>query len=130
MPMSLTTNAKIIYDYFLTHPNLHPSADDINTYLRSKQLKMGIATIYRNLNILVDQGYIREISIEKQGVFYDLLQNEHYHFICDKCNSINNFVSETLNEIDPKVEDIVHGKITGKHLLFHGICQKCLDKAK
>lgn len=117
-----------ILSYFKAFPHLHPSAEEIYLFVKEKDNNIGIATVYRNLKKMVEQGILGELNIEKQGVRYDLLTHEHYHFICDTCGSIENFVSPTLEGIHKEVETLMHGVVHQKQLTFHGICKTCLTK--
>ena len=121
----MTKRGQLIYDYFLSHPDVHPTAEEIYIYLKTLDDKVGIATVYRNLKTLVDMKHLREINLEKQGVRYDLIDHEHYHFICDTCGSIQNFALDTLKNINQEVEKKTKGKVVSKDLIFHGICEDC-----
>lgn len=123
--MAFTKRGQLIYAYFKQHPTLHPTAEEVYEALKSKDIHIGVATVYRNLRTLVEQGYLKEINLEKQGVRYDLAEYEHHHFVCDRCGSIENFVLPTLQGIDQEVEHITGGKLLHKELLIHGICKSC-----
>ncbi|MGB4984476.1 MAG: transcriptional repressor [Erysipelotrichaceae bacterium] len=124
----MTKRGKLIYEYFLNHPQSHPTAEEIYIYLKSLDDKVGIATVYRNLKALVDMQHLREINLEKQGVRYDLIDHEHYHFICDSCGCITNFTLDTLKNINKEIEEKTKGNVLSKDLIFHGICESCLKK--
>ncbi len=126
--MNKTRQRENIMSYFTTYPHYHPSADEIYMYVKEKDNSIGIATVYRNLKKMVEQGVIAELNVEKQGVRYDLLTHEHYHFICDICGKIENFDCATLDTINEEVENITHGKVKAKNLTFHGVCDECLQK--
>lgn len=114
-----------IMAYFNAYPNIHPCAEEIYMFVKKQRPSIGIATIYRNLHKLVKEGCIAELNIEKQGVRYDLLSHEHYHFICEKCQHIKNFTLPALQTIDRDIEAIVKGKILTKSMTFRGICEEC-----
>lgn len=126
--MALTKRGEIIYDYFKQHPTQHPTAEEVYNQLKTHDVTIGVATVYRNLHELVHLGLLKEINLEKQGVRYDLREFEHYHFVCDTCGEIHNFVLDALDQIDSQVEQMVCGKITSKDILFHGICNSCQEK--
>lgn len=123
--MALTKRGKMIFDYFKENPTLHPTAEEVYTHVKTLDSKVGIATIYRHLNSLVEQGHLREINLEKQGVRYDLIDEEHYHFICDECGSIENFHLASLDTIQSDVEQLTQGKVSRKDIMIHGTCKKC-----
>lgn len=126
--MAFTKRGQIIYDYFKNNPSKHPTAEEVYDELKKQDITIGVATVYRNLRNLVEQGILREINIEKQGVRYDFLEHEHYHFICDTCGNIENFMLDTLQQINTEVEDTTQGIILSKDLVFRGICKTCKDK--
>ena len=128
--MIMTKQRQTIYDYFLRHPEKHPTAEEVYEEIRQKEPGIGIATVYRNLKRLVEQGKLRELNLEKQGVRYDLYEQEHYHFICDVCGKVDNFTMPVLDHIDAEVSKLVQGSITSKSLIFHGICQHCTMQKK
>lgn len=123
--MAMTKQRKMILEYFQEHPETHPTAEEIYEYVKSKICTIGIATVYRNLKKLVEIEMIRELKLEKQGVRYDLVTKEHFHFICDDCGTIENFVLPELLQIEDIVEQHVQGQVKRKDLIFHGICRNC-----
>lgn len=126
--MALNKSAQRIYEYFKKNPSEHPSAEEVYDHFKSKKDKIGVATVYRNLKSLVELGYLKEINLEKQGVRYDLVEIEHYHFVCDVCGKISNFELDELKQINQAVERTTQGHILRKDLLFHGICASCLHQ--
>ena len=125
--MVMTKQRQMILEYFQQYPETHPTAEELYDYVKRMEYTIGIATVYRNLKKLVEIDILRELNLEKQGVRYDLAAHEHYHFICDNCGSIKNFVIPELVAIDKAVEQQVQGTLTYKDLIFHGICAHCLN---
>lgn len=76
------------------------------------------------------QGILRELNLDKQVVHYDLILHEHYYFVCEQCGLIENFVNEDLLHMNKEMENIVHGQVTTKELVFDGLCKECLAKNK
>lgn len=124
--MALTKRGNMIYKYFQMHPTQHPTAEEVYNYVKTMDSKVGIATIYRNLNRLVELRYLREINLEKQGVRYDLNDEEHCHFICDACGHIENIQLDGFNDMNTIVEKITQGNVTKTNFMFHGCCRKCI----
>lgn len=125
---ALTKRGKLIYEFFKQHPSLHPTAEEIYNDLKTNDTHLGIATVYRNLKSLVDEGVLKEMNIEKQGVRYDLHEEQHDHFICDSCGQIQNIVLDSFYDVKKEIEKTTHGIITDKDILIHGICEHCLHK--
>lgn len=126
--MVMTKQRQMIMEYFQEHPETHPNAEEIYDYVKEKVSTIGIATVYRNLKKLVEANMIRELNLEKQGVRYDFVIQEHFHFVCDHCGAIENFVIPELLQIDDIVEQHIHGYVKRKDFIFHGTCKDCLSK--
>lgn len=68
--------------------NTHPTAEWIYGEAKKKIPTIGIATVYRNLNQLVDMGVILKISMPGQSDRYDGTTCKHYHMRCSKCGKL------------------------------------------
>ena len=79
----------------------HPTADWVYGRLKGEFPNLSLGTVYRNLNILVEQGLIKKIDFGSTFDRYDAKTDPHYHFICENCNAIidlNIPVDEKLND--------------------------------
>lgn len=112
----------------LRETDTHPTADWIYNHLKEEYPKLSLGNVYRNLNILVKQGLINELNFGSTFDRYDAHTEEHYHFICQKCNRIYDLSLPYDNKIDRQVEEITGGKVRFHHTEFYGICKKCLEE--
>jgi len=67
---------------------IHPTADEIYALARKGMPSLSLATVYRNLNQLAENGIIRRIDGLDGSVHFDHNLCKHYHFICTKCNKV------------------------------------------
>src|SRR6478735_7107077 len=66
----------------------HPSVEQIRDLLLAKGHRIGIATIYRTLKILLASGYIRQSKLQGMTRYEPVIgQPNHLHFICNSCGS-------------------------------------------
>lgn len=72
------------------------------------------STIFRNVEQLVKENKIKKIIIDKNNTNYESIEEDHYHFICNKC--------EKIEEIKEKIK-IKNKEITD--ILIRGYCNKC-----
>ena len=70
---------------------IHPTAEEIYNLVIQEEPKISRSTVYRNINILVEQGAIRRISMATGSDRYDYLHKEHYHVICKVCGKVLDF---------------------------------------
>ena len=107
----------------------HPTADEIYSRAREYDTSISVATVYRNLNILFQQGEITQIALPFGATHYDFNIKPHYHFFCNDCNQVEDIILADKEE--DSFEDL-KGKlnmpkytIDGCELVFTGICIKC-----
>lgn len=89
--------------------------------------KVGRATVYRTLKILVESGVLCRVLLEDGELHYQLsFQGHHHHLLCVQCGS-----SQDLTGCD--IEDVListsarHGfELSGHWLEVYGRCRECL----
>lgn len=101
----------------------HPTALEIYQKSREKISNISLGTIYRNLNILVNQQLIRRIKMPNNIDRYDKVNNDHIHFICLKCNKVLD-----LEKIENTPTMINENKVLDYEVNYKGICKNCLEK--
>lgn len=110
---------------FLAGTTSHPTADEVYAAVRNQVPNIGIATIYRNLNQLSEDGEIRKIECGNVDRF-DYRTSAHGHFTCRRCGR----VSDVFMDFD-KLEaltDEMPGEPDFCEMMFYGICNDCLNK--
>ncbi len=101
----------------------HPSAEDIYKAVSKKFPTMSFATVYNTLETLRQRGTLLELTIDPGRKRFDPNTEPHHHLICLRCKRIvdihNAYALEVPDEMRGDIE------ITGNHIEFYGICQKC-----
>ena len=127
----MTKQKKAIYNILL-NTTTHPTAEWI--YLEASKIMpdISLATVYRNLASLSQDGLIAEMEYTKLQTHYDGNPKPHYHFVCSNCGKILDFEPKQ-KELRASIEEIARasaiGQIVGHRLEFYGNCRECLDKA-
>lgn len=118
-----TVQKKIILDA-MQHRYDHPSAQMLYEDLKIAYPSMGIATVYRNLSSLVENGLLTSIITKDNVTHYDFNRDDHCHLVCAKCNAI---IDVTNDEVFANREIFDDYKFTlmKQDVILYGICQKC-----
>lgn len=66
----------------------HPTAEEVYIEAQKTQPEIGLATVYRNLNQLVEMGEVKRIPMPTGHDRYDGHLEEHYHLLCTKCGQL------------------------------------------
>ena len=107
--------------------NGHRECEDIYLALRQKNNQVSRATIYRTMDILVKNGYVRKMEIGDGRARYEskVGSSHHDHLICTSCGNILEFVDHDIEDIQEKIAKHYHFKLQRHiHQLF-GLCKKC-----
>jgi Fur family peroxide stress response transcriptional regulator len=84
-----------------------------------------MGTVYRNLNILIEQGLVKKIDFGSTFDRFEANLTQHYHFICENCGCIldlNLPVDEALNK---KVTSSTPFLANRHRIEFYGLCENC-----
>lgn len=103
----------------------HPSANWIYDEVRKKLPHISKGTVYRNLNVLEDEGVIIELNVDGIVGRYEIRQDNHYHFICEKCGRIYDLNGPVETELNVKYAKKTGFKISHHRLEFRGLCKDC-----
>lgn len=103
----------------------HPTASWIYDKLKGEFPDLSMGTVYRNLNILKEQGLIRKIDFGSTFDRYDANTAPHYHFICERCGSIIDLDMHIDKELNRRVERMTKLKTKRHRIEFYGFCDKC-----
>lgn len=106
----------------------HPSAEWLYSNLKKEFPNIGIATVYRNLNMLTQSGEILKIDVGSGKEHYDGNAQNHYHMYCYECEGIYDIDMEYNSEIDVSAAKVAGADIARHSLVFYGICSKCKNK--
>ncbi|MEM7008735.1 MAG: transcriptional repressor [Thermodesulfobacteriota bacterium] len=92
------------------------------------QSKPNLSTVYRALDYLCKNKYVKTISFSSEGNYFYSAKMEHSHFIyCKECTEIKTFDDCFAEKIQDNVEDKFDYKITDHIFYFSGICNTCLE---
>lgn len=103
----------------------HPTADSIFRMVRRRIPCVSFGTVYRNLNLLRDQGQILELACGKYSCRYDGNTTNHYHFFCLKCKRVFDLDELILENLDKKITQKSGMKIEYHRIDFYGYCRDC-----
>lgn len=103
---------------------LHLTAEQVYQKIHSENAKIGIATVYRNLAKLVEEGQIQKICGLGNADRYDGNVNKHFHFYCEECGRVYDIAYPEEN-INNKIEQISGHKVLNHDFIFYGICKDC-----
>ncbi|MCX8063106.1 MAG: transcriptional repressor [Anaerolineales bacterium] len=110
----------------LAHSDSHLSAEEIHQRLQPRSKTINLATIYRTLDLLVEQGYAtRLVGGDGKFLYATRQQSRHLHLICRKCGRFFPADYEGLQPFIAQLKQIYGFQVEVEHLTFTGVCPDC-----
>jgi Fur family peroxide stress response transcriptional regulator len=103
----------------------HPTADWVYKKLKDEIPGLSLGTVYRNLNVLTDQGHIQKLPFGSTFDRFEAQLSPHYHLVCEQCGLIKNFTMPHPVDINKQAEKTSRFKIFRHRIDFFGVCEKC-----
>ncbi|MGY3777615.1 ferric iron uptake transcriptional regulator [Isobaculum melis] len=111
----------------------HLSAEEIYMCVKEKSPEIGLATVYRTLELLTELHVVNKITFNDGLARYDVIKEGgghfHHHLLCTSCGNIEEVQEDLLEEVEQKIENQFQFLIQDHRLTFHGLCKDCQKKA-
>lgn len=102
----------------------HPTAEIVFKEVSKELPALTLATVYRNLNQMAEQGQI--LRIEVNGEYhYDAHVGLHQHCVCDKCGKIVDIYHEDLSRRAIEKAEQEGFSPVSVAIIFWGVCKNC-----
>ncbi|MBR3446345.1 MAG: transcriptional repressor [Oscillospiraceae bacterium] len=133
-----TRQKAVILAYLETHPERHVTAAELLHALTENGTPMGVATIYRQLEKLEQEGLVRRYSLDDRGSACWQYGGEeakagtchsHFHLKCTECGTLIHLDCDHLHEIAHHVASDHGFCIDPSRTVFYGICEACRKNA-
>lgn len=102
----------------------HINIDSLYDVMLKKFNSISLATIYKNINIMIENSFIQEVKIPHAKSVYELTKSTHSHMVCEKCGSIED-VSIDVKKLLDISDSLGEFKINSSSLVLSGECKHC-----
>ena len=123
--MKYSKQRSLILDTLRQNP-YHPTAEQVFALVRQKDSNISLATVYRNLNQLAENGMIRKLSHLDKVARFDHTLVKHYHFICTSCSQVIDIDSSIMPSFIQQITDQTGLAVESADISLQGICPDCL----
>ena len=122
--LNTTAQREAIVEQFLRTRD-HVSIDELLNKVRKRHPRVGYATVYRTLKLLVDSGLAVERQFGDGQARYEVVGDHHDHLICAKCGLILEFEDDEIERIQERIAQRLGGftVIRHRHELY-ALCPK------
>ncbi len=125
----LTPQRRAVLNIIMENPGKHLTTEEIYDLVKVQCPDIGLATVYRTLQILNEMDLILKINLDDgcSRYEYNIHQDdhEHHHLICSGCGKILEVNDDLLDSIERQIEKDFDFVITDHKVKFFGLCSKC-----
>ncbi|HHT43375.1 MAG TPA: transcriptional repressor [Firmicutes bacterium] len=130
----LTPQREAVLDVLIANAEDHLSAEEIYMHTKELHSEIGLATVYRNLELLEKLGIVHRFDYGDGQSRYEISlrdgeEHYHHHLICKQCGYIGEFHSDLLEAIEKRIEEEIGFEVTDHCLRFFGLCAQCRGKS-
>ena len=109
----------------LRNTKAHPTANQIYDDVRQDIPDISKGTVYRNLQVLAEDGAISVLIIHGTQSRYEIKQQGHYHFRCEKCGRVFDLDEPVDKDFDEKISRKTGFSVSYHQTEFRGLCKDC-----
>ena len=128
----VTNQRLLVLQVLAEHRDRHMTAEDIYELVKEDYPEIGLATIYRTVQLLLEMQLVDRINLDDGCVRYEIGESfdgverhHHHHLICKTCGKVLPFKDDLLDELERHIEEETGFHVLDHELKFYGQCQEC-----
>jgi Fur family peroxide stress response transcriptional regulator len=102
----------------------HITIEELYRVMLAKFNSISLATIYKNVNLMIENRFIQEVKIPNTKSVYELTKESHSHIVCQKCGNVEDITLD-LSNICELANKYTSFQIDKAELVLSGTCKKC-----
>lgn len=136
--LKVTNQRLLVLEVLAGHEGSHMTAEDIYELVKEDYPEIGLATIYRTLQLLLEMQLVDRMNLDDGCVRYEIGESfggkaegkhHHHHLICKDCGKILPFKDDLLDELERRIEEETGFHVLDHELKFYGQCRECRETA-
>jgi Fur family ferric uptake transcriptional regulator len=128
----LTPQRQIILQVFIDNQDKHLSAEDVHNIVRQQSNDIGLATVYRTLELFSDLDILQKMDFGDGRSRYEINESagphHHHHLICLACGKVIEFADDLMEDLENIIAQNSNFTIVDHQVKFYGYCQECRNK--
>ena len=129
-----TNQRQIILQAFLDSREKHLSAEDIYAAVKDKEPDIGLATVYRSLDLFTALELLKKLDFGDGRSRYELNdrlpEHSHHHLICLGCGKVLEFTYDGMETMQKKIAARNGFQVVDSQLKIYGYCEACQQERR
>ncbi|MBU5472541.1 Fur family transcriptional regulator [Roseburia sp. MSJ-14] len=132
--LKITKQRMVVLKALASCEDKHLTAEEIYEIVKADFPEIGLATVYRTIQLLVGLDLVESIQLGDGYVRYEIgkFQGEethhHHHLICLECGKIISFRDDLLDELEARIMESASFQVINHEVKLYGYCKECLEK--
>jgi len=133
--VKVTTQRILVLEALSSCPDGHLTAEEIYDLVRAAYPEIGLATVYRTIQLLLELHLIDRINLDDGFVRYEIgemkesrTRHHHHHLICRQGGKVISFQDDLLEELEEKIQRTMHFTVSDHEVKLYGYCEECRRK--
>ena len=107
----------------------HMSIDTIYAEVIKTHPSLSLATVYKNIILMVEKGVLVEVPITGKKSKYELLKEDHIHLVCTECGEVEDKPKHTIaDELFTSITKKENFTISKQQINLYGVCSHCTEE--
>lgn len=130
-----TNQKELVLEYMQAHPQEHFTAADLFAYFKQTGRNIGLTTIYRHLDRLLEEGVVvKSVVDESTPACYELSGHDGtqasscYHCKCVRCGRLIHLHCDEIKKLEDHILGDHDFMVIPERTVFFGICRQCRSK--
>lgn len=134
--LKVTRQRLVVLEVLAENPQEHLTAEEIYERVKVGNPDIGLATVYRTVQLLLELELIERINLDDGFVRYEIGDTQggghhrHHHLICLRCGGVTAFQKDMLEALETGVQAALGFRVTDHEVKLYGICKDCSEKEK
>lgn len=132
--LKVTKQRLAVLQTLAKYPGSHLAAEELFELMHKEYPEIGLATIYRTLQLLHEMQLIDSIHLNDGCVRYEMghvfeedSRHSHHHLICQVCGRVIPFTDDLLEELEAHIEAETGFQVLDHELKVYGRCRECAE---
>ena len=122
--IAVTHQRQVLYEV-MQGMSGHPSPEEVYARVKKKIPAISLATVYKNINLFVESGVFRKMSMHHGSVRVEMNSQAHHHMVCSKCKVITDIGEKDLGLVSTRTR-LPGGFLVERYAVdVIGLCPKC-----
>lgn len=130
--LKVTRQRMAVLDAMEACPQEHLTAEEIFELVKVDCPDIGLATVYRTIQLLNSLHLIDRINFDDGFVRYEMGsalesagRHRHHHLICIKCGKVISFQDDLCEELEGKIAASTGFRVVNHEVKLYGYCVEC-----